>query len=102
MAKIFVLYKQPADQDAFNSHYFRKHVPLAKSMPGLRSYEVSDGPVRAPNGGSDIFKIAVLTFDSMDAIKAAMASDEGKATAADLPNFANAGADFLICDTRSL
>lgn len=41
MAKIFVLYSKPADTAAFDAHYFDKHVPLAKTLPGLRSYEVS-------------------------------------------------------------
>jgi uncharacterized protein (TIGR02118 family) len=37
MAKIFVLYSKPADTAAFDAYYFDKHVPLAKTLPGLRS-----------------------------------------------------------------
>ena len=36
----------------------------------------------------------------MAAIGAAFASPEGQATAADLTNFAQAGAQLLMCDTR--
>jgi len=39
---------------------------------------------------------------AVGAIGAAFASAEGKATAADLGNFAQAGAQLLICDTREV
>ena len=52
MAKLIALYKKPADVAAFNEYYFATHVPLAKKVPGLRSSEVSTGPVAAPQGDS--------------------------------------------------
>lgn len=100
MATIMVLYSKPADAAAFDSYYFAKHVPLAKKIPGLRRYEVSQGPVATPEGASPYHLIALLTFDSMAAIGAAFASPEGQATAADLANFAQAGVQLLMCDTR--
>ena len=45
MAKIVALYKEPADPAAFDAYYYSTHVPLAKTLPGLRGYEVSTGPV---------------------------------------------------------
>ena len=45
MARMVVIYKQPADASAFDAHYFGVHVPLAKQLPGLRRYEVSRGPI---------------------------------------------------------
>jgi len=33
---------------AFDKHYFEAHVPIAKKIPGLRKYEVSQGPVATP------------------------------------------------------
>jgi uncharacterized protein (TIGR02118 family) len=36
MATLVVLYNKPADTAAFDAHYFGKHVPLAKTIPGLR------------------------------------------------------------------
>ncbi|HTE37197.1 MAG TPA: EthD family reductase, partial [Reyranella sp.] len=41
MAKLVVMYSKPADAAAFDAYYFGKHVPLAKTIPGLRSYEVN-------------------------------------------------------------
>ena len=37
MAKLFGIYQQPADAAAFDKYYFESHVPLAKTIPGLRS-----------------------------------------------------------------
>ena len=102
MATLLVLYNRPADAAAFDSHYLDKHVPLAKKIPGLRRYEISQGPVATPEGPSPYHLVALLTFDSMAAVGAAFASSEGKATAADLANFAQAGVQLLMCDTRSI
>lgn len=102
MATLMVLYNKPADAAAFDAHYFGKHVPLAKKIPGLRSYEVNQGPVATPEGPSPYHLVALLTFDSMADIAAAFASPEGQATAADLANFAQAGAQLLMCDTRKV
>ena len=100
MATLVVLYNKPADSAAFDSHYFGKHVPLAKTIPGLRRYEVSNGSVATSQGPSPYHLVALLTFDSMAAIGAGFASKEGQATAADLGTFAQAGAQLLMFDTR--
>lgn len=102
MAKLVVLYNKPADGAAFDAYYFNKHVPLAKTIPGLRSYEINDGPVGTPQGPAPYHLIAILTFDSMAAIGAAFASKEGQATAGDLANFAQAGAQLLMLETREI
>ena len=102
MATVMVLYNKPADPAAFDAHYFNKHVPLAKKIPGLRKYEVNHGPVVTPEGPSPYHLVALLTFDSMAAIGAAFASSEGQATAGDLKNFAQAGAQLLLCETREV
>ncbi|MBF6989657.1 MULTISPECIES: EthD family reductase [Cupriavidus] len=102
MAKLVALYKKPDDKAAFDSYYFSKHVPLAKKIPGLRAYEVSDGSVATPLGESPFHLVALLSFDSLEAIQQGLASPEGAATAADLANFAGAGVDLLIFDTKAV
>ena len=77
-------------------------MPLAKTLPGLRAYEVNDGPVGTPAGESALHLVAILSFDSMAAIQAALTSPAGAATAADLANFAQAGVDLLMFDTRAV
>ena len=100
MTKLIALYKKPQDADAFQAYYFRRHVPLAKKIPGLRHYEVSSGPVATPQGPSPYHLVAFLSFDSTEAIQQALRSPEGQAVAADLGNFAQAGVDLLIFDTQ--
>lgn len=95
MAQLLVLYNTPADADAFDRYYREKHIPLARRMPGLRSYSINKSPVQAL-AGSVPHLIAVLTFDSMDDLRAAVASPEGQAAAADVPNFASGGATVLL------
>jgi uncharacterized protein (TIGR02118 family) len=102
MATLMVLYNKPADAAAFDSYYFGKHVPLAKKIPGLRRYDVNNGPVATPEGPAPYHLVALLHFDSMAAIGAAFASSEGQAAAGDLENFAQAGAQLLMFDTKQV
>jgi len=98
MATVLVLYKKPKNADAFDKHYAAVHVPLAKKIPGLTKYDISKGTVATPSGASDVHLVATLQFDSIDALRAGMASEQGKAAAGDLANFADGGADLYIFD----
>lgn len=100
MARLIALYARPADPAAFDAYYFGTHVPLAKSMPGLRRYEVSRGPIQSLGGPSPHYLIATLHFDSLQDLQAAVGSPQGQATAADVGNFAQAGVEVLIFDER--
>ena len=102
MAQIFVMYRTPADPAEFDRYYFGTHVPIAKKIPGLRRYEVSDGRIGTPGGVSDYHLIATLTFDSRGDIEKGLESEEGKAAAADLANFAGAGVELFFCDTKEV
>ena len=99
MAQILVLYNTPTDPAAFDRYYYETHIPIAKKVPGLRSYRISTGPVQALSGNAPHL-VAILGFDSMADINAALASPEGQAAAADLPNFASGGAALMIFDTK--
>ena len=102
MAKLVVLYKTPQDTAAFDAYYASTHIPIAKKIPGLRSYEVSTGPVLSPAGASGVHLVATLTFDNLEAIQAAFASPEGQAAAADVGKFASGGVDMLMFETKSV
>ena len=102
MAKLYAIYQQPTDPAQFDAYYFNTHVPLAKTIPGLRSYEVSKGDVMGMGGKHAVYLVATLEFDSMAAIGTAMASAQGQAAAADLPNFAAAGVDIMMADTMTV
>ncbi|MFN7925411.1 MAG: EthD family reductase [Bryobacteraceae bacterium] len=101
MAQATVLYHAPQDPAAFDKYYFETHVPIAKKIPGLRGYTVSTGPIQAV-AGSAPHLVAILQFDSMSDLAAALTSPEGQAAAADIANFATGGATVLVHDTKSL
>jgi uncharacterized protein (TIGR02118 family) len=88
MARMVVIYKMPKDVKTFERHYFEKHVPLAKRLPGLRKCEVNHGPIISPTGPRDAWMIATLCFDDLAAIRNAFATEIGQACAADRREFA--------------
>jgi uncharacterized protein (TIGR02118 family) len=90
-ASILALYKKPANPATFDSYYSTHHAPLAKTMPGLQSYTLS----RALTDKDPYYLVAILTFPSMDAVKTALGSPQGKAVVDDLKNFAQAGVQVM-------
>jgi len=102
MAKLVVLYKTPKDKGEFDRHYAETHIPLAKKIPGVTSYTISDGVVATPAGESGIHLVAILEFESLAAIAAGFASPEGQAAGADVVTFATGGADLLMFDTKQV
>ena len=102
MAQMIAMYRTPADPAAFDRYYFGTHVPIAKKIPGLRQYEVSDGRIGTPGGVSDYHLLATLTFDNRGDIEKGLESPEGKAAAAGLANFAGAGVELYFYDTKDV
>lgn len=58
MAKLFAVYQQPMDPAVFNRYYFGTHVPLAKTIPGLKSYEVTTDDVLDMSGKHGVYLVA--------------------------------------------
>jgi uncharacterized protein (TIGR02118 family) len=102
MARVVVMYKAPKDPAAFDQYYFATHVPIAKRIPGLRKYEVSQGAVGTPAGPSGYHLVAILHFDDMAAVQRAFASPEGQAAVADVQTFATGGVDIFMFDQREV
>lgn len=103
MIKVLAMYGLPKDAAAFDDYYFKRHVPLAKTLPGLRSYEVSRGAVIGILDGSRPYHlVATLSFDSMTALQAALGSPEGQATAADVGNFASGGVTLVAFENDNV
>ena len=104
MARMVVIYKTPRDPGTFDKHYFDVHVPMAKKLPNLRKYEVSQGAILAPAGPSTPYLIATLHFDDMSAIRSAFASPEGQECAADRQILVPDDSDFqmYLFDSRDM
>ena len=80
----------------------RKFPASRKKIPGLKKYDISTGEVGVPAGPSGIHLVATPYFDSLDALKAGLASPQGQAAAGDLANFADGGAELYFFDTKDV
>jgi uncharacterized protein (TIGR02118 family) len=88
MVKLVAVYRKPDDVAAFDKHYFETHLPLATKMPGLIKSEIEKG-VGSPMPDLEVPHLAAhMYFQDMAALKAALASPEGKAAGKDLMGFA--------------
>jgi uncharacterized protein (TIGR02118 family) len=77
MVRFLVLYQRPTDVTAFDRHYYDVHVPLAKKLPGLRSYTVSRNP-SAVRGREPFYLVAELDWDDMASLQRDFASPLGQ------------------------
>jgi len=101
MATVLARYHAPTDLAAFNAYDASTHVPLAKTLPGLRSYEINQGTVMTPGGPAPYHLVAILKFDSMADIQAALGSPIGQSVVAELGNFATGDVSVLMFDDKS-
>lgn len=80
-AHFLALYETPSDAEAFDQHYDQTHVPLIRSLPGLRRCTLGRN-VTALHG-PPCYLVAELEWDTLDELQAAFATPQGRATAAD-------------------
>lgn len=74
MHRMTVQYDAPEDPAAFDRQYFDEHVPLCRTVPGLR--RASFSKPRALGPGTAPYLVAELDFDDVSAFEAAMRSSE--------------------------
>src|SRR3954465_7450721 len=98
MVKLGVRYGRPEGRDGFERSYAETHTPLVKAIPGLRRFEAARGLPAADGTEVPYQRIAELTFDDLEALQAGRASDQGQATANDIPNFATGGVTIFIAE----
>lgn len=94
--KLIVLYTQPDDADAFDKHYLGEHGPLVDQIPGLDRWEGALFDAPADGGEQTYHRMAELYFTDAESMQAALASDEGKATARDYGQIAPPGSRMLV------
>lgn len=102
MIRLLVLYGQPEDPAAFDKYYREKHIPIARRMKGLRKWTV--GKVQAAPGEPPppYYYVADLYLDSREDFEELLASPEGQAAVADVPNYATGGATFLYTEVEEI
>ena len=92
---LLALYNHPEDPEAFDRHYAATHAQLGLAFPGLRSFTgVHPGP-QADGSPPPYYFVAILTFDSAEAMGQALSGPEGTAAVDDLANFAGAGVTLV-------
>jgi uncharacterized protein (TIGR02118 family) len=98
MVKLTVLYGHPTDPDAFEEYYANTHLPLVQKVPDLQRFEPAR-VVATPDGSEPpYYRIAELYFESMEQMQNSLATPEGQAAPADIPNFATGGATVFISE----
>lgn len=89
MVKVIALYKHPEDKAKFDEHYFGTHAPITKKIPGLRKMEVTKVTGSPMGGEGKYYLMCEMYYDSYEAMKVAMKTDEAKASGKDLMSFAS-------------
>ena len=102
MFQLIALYNQPEDPAAFDKHYDDVHAGLAVKLPGLQRLTINR-PGPDPEGNpAQFYFVGVLEWADENAFQQSLASPEGEAALADLPNFAGAGVTFLTGEVTQL
>ena len=85
--------KQSMSREEFSRYWKTTHAPILQQIPGLMGY-VQNHARLDPEGNEPPYDgFGELYFESLEAMREGLASPEGEATLADIPNF---------CDTQRL
>jgi uncharacterized protein (TIGR02118 family) len=95
MVRLTVLYGHPEDPRAFDDYYFQIHIPLAKKIPGLKGWTIGKCESAIPSQQPPYYMIVGLYADTREDFDAILATPEGQAALADVPNFATGGYSFM-------
>ena len=95
MYRLTVLYGHPTDPAAFQKYYHETHIPLARTMKGLKGWTIGMCESAMPGKEPPYYMIVGLYADSRADMEAILASPAGQATVADVPNFATGGVTFI-------
>ena len=102
MVKLLVLYGHPQDPAAFDKYYQEVHIPLAKRMQGLKKWTIGK-VLGTPDGQpSKYYYVAELYMESRADFETLLASPEGQAAVADVPNYATGGVTFLYSEVQEV
>lgn len=98
MVTLTVLYGTPTDPAAFEQYYSERHMPLVATIPGLGRWEAARALPGADGAAPPFYRIFTAWFDTAATLHAALATDQGRAAAADMANFATGGDTLFISE----
>ena len=96
MFRLTVLYGHPNDPAAFDHYYQEIHIPLAQKMRGLKGWTIGKCQSAVAGESAPYYMIVGLYAESRSDLELILASPEGQATIADVPNFATGGFTFMF------
>lgn len=102
MTRLLVLYGHPKDPAAFDRYYREVHIPLARKMKGLKKWTIGKVIGTADGQPSPYYYLADLYMDSREDFERLLASPEGQAAVADVPNYATGGVTFLYTEVEEV
>lgn len=102
MIRLLVLYKQPKDPEAFDRYYESIHIPLAKKMNGLRHWTIGKVTEVLGEANPQFYYVADLYADTREQLDEILASPEGQAAVADVPNYATGGVIFIYTEVEKV
>jgi uncharacterized protein (TIGR02118 family) len=85
LAKVFVTYEQPKDQEGFEKHYFGVHIPLVQKLPNLKDATISR-VLQSQNTDKNLYLIAQLEYDNLADLNESLASPVGQEVQQDVGN----------------
>ena len=95
MHKLLVLDNEPKDPAHFRKYYLETHLPLANKLPGVKAAHYTSDVKPVGPGKAPYFCIFEAEFESEAALMGALGSKEGRAVAADVPNYASGGVPMV-------
>ncbi|MFO0912619.1 MAG: EthD family reductase [Pirellulales bacterium] len=102
MIRLLVLYLQPEDPEAFDRYYESIHIPLAKRMQGLTHWTIGKVTEVLGDAHPQFYFVADLYAESREQLDEIIASPEGQAAVADVPNYATGGVFFLYTQVETI
>ena len=100
MHTLMVLYPEPDNREAFARYYESTHLPLCARLPGAQQITYALG--LAEPGSGPYYGVFTAQFADGEALAAALASPQGQAVEADVPNYATGGATVLTFPSTTL
>ncbi len=99
MHKLIALYTSPENPEEFDRAYRELHMPAVAKMPHLRRLEVNR-VTGAPLGEPPYYLIAEMWFDTREQMMESVGSEEGRAAAATLREFARGLVSMVYAETE--
>ena len=102
MCRLTVLYGHPTDPVEFDRYYHQVHIPIARKMKGLKGWTIGKCQSATADQTPPYYMIVGLYAETRADLETIIASPEGQATIADVPQFATGGCSFIFDDETVL